>query len=175
MSVVNEIGHLKTKFHFFIDFCNSWFLRCHSARQVMGDHDTDVAEYLYKPGATRAGVIKLLCKDLSKACVGKVPPVPKVLHNILFHTYYLNLWVFHQLWWLQWTGQSARRIIHAEGRQRSWNGEAHALYECKSMINPTCPHFSNSQHSHLFSVHRTCLGRLEWKCFQEKRLRRIPT
>jgi hypothetical protein len=45
----------------------------------MGDHDTDVAEYLYKPGATRAGVVKLLCKDLSKACVGKPPRVPKVI------------------------------------------------------------------------------------------------
>jgi hypothetical protein len=47
--------------------------------QVMGDYDTDVAEYLYKPGAQRAGLSKLLCKDLSKACVGKVPPVPKVI------------------------------------------------------------------------------------------------
>jgi len=45
----------------------------------MGDHDTDVAEYLYKAGATRAGVVKLLCKDLSKACVGKLPRLPKVL------------------------------------------------------------------------------------------------
>lgn len=47
--------------------------------QVMGDYDTDVAEFLYKPGAQRAGLSKLLCKDLSKACVGKVPPVPKVI------------------------------------------------------------------------------------------------
>lgn len=52
----------------------------------MGDHDTDVAEYLYKAGATRAGVIKLLCKDLSKACVGKLPRLPKVLQ---FH--FINL------------------------------------------------------------------------------------
>lgn len=44
----------------------------------MGDYDTDVAEYLYKEGATRAGVTKLLCKELSKACVGKPPRVPKV-------------------------------------------------------------------------------------------------
>lgn len=48
-----------------------------ACQEVMGDHDTDVAEYLYKPGATRAGVVKLLCKDLSKACVGKPPRVPK--------------------------------------------------------------------------------------------------
>lgn len=50
-----------------------------SLAQVMGDHDTDVAEYLYKPEATRAGVLKLLCKDLSKACVGKPPRLPKVI------------------------------------------------------------------------------------------------
>ncbi|KAG0620810.1 hypothetical protein M758_4G246300 [Ceratodon purpureus] len=48
-----------------------------ACQEVMGDHDTDVAEYLYKPEATRAGVIKLLCKDLSKACVGKPPRLPK--------------------------------------------------------------------------------------------------
>ncbi|KAH8938495.1 hypothetical protein BDL97_16G086100 [Sphagnum fallax] len=48
-----------------------------ACQEVMGDYDTDVAEFLYKPGAQRAGLSKLLCKDLSKACVGKVPPVPK--------------------------------------------------------------------------------------------------
>lgn len=48
-----------------------------ACREVMGDHDTDLAEYLYKAGATRAGLTKLLCKDLSKACVGKTPRVPK--------------------------------------------------------------------------------------------------
>jgi hypothetical protein len=47
--------------------------------QVMGEHDTDVAEYLYKTSSTRAGVMKLLCKDLSKACVAKLPPLPKVV------------------------------------------------------------------------------------------------
>lgn len=50
-----------------------------SLTQVMGEHDTDVAEYLYKAGSTRAGVMKLLCKDLSKACVSKLPPLPKVV------------------------------------------------------------------------------------------------
>lgn len=49
----------------------------------MGDYDTDVAEYLYKEGATRAGVTKLLCKELSKACVGKAPRVPKVEQKII--------------------------------------------------------------------------------------------
>lgn len=53
---------------------NIWWLT-----QVMGEHDTDVAEYLYKTSSTRAGVMKLLCKDLSKACVAKLPPLPKVV------------------------------------------------------------------------------------------------
>lgn len=48
-----------------------------ACQEVMGEHDTDVAEYLYKAGSTRAGVMKLLCKDLSKACVSKLPPLPK--------------------------------------------------------------------------------------------------
>lgn len=49
--------------------------------QVMGDHDTDVAEYLYKEGSNRAGLINLLCKDLTNACAGKVPRVPKVIQS----------------------------------------------------------------------------------------------
>ena len=61
----------------------------------MGDHDTDVAEYLYKAGATRAGVVKLLCKDLSKACVGKLPRLPKVLlvtsQTLILHVYLIDI------------------------------------------------------------------------------------
>ncbi|KAG0592287.1 hypothetical protein KC19_1G239500 [Ceratodon purpureus] len=48
-----------------------------ACQEVMGEHDTDVAEYLYKAGSTRAGLMKLLCRDLSKACVAKLPPLPK--------------------------------------------------------------------------------------------------
>ncbi|CAM6127275.1 unnamed protein product [Calypogeia fissa] len=48
-----------------------------ACEEVMGDHDTDVAEFLYRGEAQRSALSKLLCKDLSKACVGKPPAVPK--------------------------------------------------------------------------------------------------
>ncbi|OAE21090.1 hypothetical protein AXG93_3661s1150 [Marchantia polymorpha subsp. ruderalis] len=48
-----------------------------ACQEVMGDHDTDVAEFMYKGNVQRAAVSKFLCKDLSKACVGKPPPLPK--------------------------------------------------------------------------------------------------
>ncbi|KAG6555335.1 hypothetical protein Mapa_003378 [Marchantia paleacea] len=48
-----------------------------ACQEVMGDHDTDVAEFMYKGNVQRAALSKFLCKDLSKACVGKPPPLPK--------------------------------------------------------------------------------------------------
>eukprot|EP00271_Cylindrocystis_brebissonii_P013103 TRINITY_DN32694_c0_g1_i1.p1 TRINITY_DN32694_c0_g1~~TRINITY_DN32694_c0_g1_i1.p1 ORF type:complete len:334 (-),score=85.41 TRINITY_DN32694_c0_g1_i1:243-1244(-) len=45
--------------------------------QVMGEHDTDIAETLFAKEMTRAALSKLLCNDLSKACLRKVPPLPK--------------------------------------------------------------------------------------------------
>ncbi|KAL2641247.1 hypothetical protein R1flu_008834 [Riccia fluitans] len=48
-----------------------------ACQEVMGDHDTDVAEFMYKGNTQRAALSKYLCKDLSKACAGKTPPVPK--------------------------------------------------------------------------------------------------
>eukprot|EP00245_Coleochaete_scutata_P010965 TRINITY_DN3967_c0_g1_i1.p1 TRINITY_DN3967_c0_g1~~TRINITY_DN3967_c0_g1_i1.p1 ORF type:complete len:349 (+),score=115.37 TRINITY_DN3967_c0_g1_i1:107-1153(+) len=43
---------------------------------VMGEHDTDVAELLYG-GGERSALQKLLCRDLSKSCSGKILLVPK--------------------------------------------------------------------------------------------------
>ncbi|KAJ7558139.1 hypothetical protein O6H91_04G025900 [Diphasiastrum complanatum] len=49
-----------------------------ACKEVMGDHDTDLAEFIFKGGeGQRAALTNLLCKDLSKACVGKTPSVPK--------------------------------------------------------------------------------------------------
>ncbi|KAL3698895.1 hypothetical protein R1sor_012971 [Riccia sorocarpa] len=48
-----------------------------ACQEVMGDHDTDVAEFMYKGNTQRAALSKFLCKDLSKACAGKTPAVPK--------------------------------------------------------------------------------------------------
>lgn len=47
----------------------------------MGYSDTDVAEYLYKYHPSLDKLVAYLCKDLSKACAVKPPPVPKVLHS----------------------------------------------------------------------------------------------
>lgn len=46
--------------------------------QVIGYYDTDVAEYLYKSKPDIDSVFNFLCKDLTKACSTKPPPVPKV-------------------------------------------------------------------------------------------------
>lgn len=46
--------------------------------QVMGYSDTDVAEYLYSNKPQIDSLTKFLCKDLTKACSTKPPPVPKV-------------------------------------------------------------------------------------------------
>lgn len=48
-----------------------------ACQEVMGYHDTDVAEFLFKGAVQADGLSKFLCKDLSKACHGKIPPVPK--------------------------------------------------------------------------------------------------
>lgn len=46
--------------------------------QVIGYHDTDIAEFLFKGAVQVDDLSKFLCKDLSKACLGKIPSVPKV-------------------------------------------------------------------------------------------------
>ena len=47
--------------------------------QVMGYSDTDVAEYLYTSKPQIDSLVNFLCKDLTKACSTKPPPVPKVI------------------------------------------------------------------------------------------------
>ncbi|RHN53129.1 hypothetical protein MtrunA17_Chr6g0488121 [Medicago truncatula] len=44
---------------------------------VLGYSDTDVAEYLYSSKPDIDSLTNYLCKDLSKACNTKPPPVPK--------------------------------------------------------------------------------------------------
>ncbi|RWW33945.1 hypothetical protein GW17_00001302 [Ensete ventricosum] len=45
----------------------------------MGYSDTDVAEYVFSARPSIDQLVKFLCKDLSKACSVKPPPVPTVI------------------------------------------------------------------------------------------------
>ncbi|XLT79504.1 hypothetical protein HN873_001257, partial [Arachis hypogaea] len=46
---------------------------------IIGYSNTDVAEYLYNSKPDADSLYKYLCKDLTKACSTKSPPVPKVV------------------------------------------------------------------------------------------------
>ncbi|KAL8243037.1 hypothetical protein R6Q59_013339 [Mikania micrantha] len=48
-----------------------------ACQEVIGYHDTDVAEYIYKKKPTLSSLVKFLCNDLTKACNTMPPPVPK--------------------------------------------------------------------------------------------------
>ncbi|KAK7245513.1 hypothetical protein RIF29_40359 [Crotalaria pallida] len=48
-----------------------------ACQEVIGYSDTDVAEYLYKSKPDVDSLVNYLCKDLTKACSTKPPPVPK--------------------------------------------------------------------------------------------------
>lgn len=48
-----------------------------ACQEVMGYLDTDVAEFMFKKSADTDKLSEFLCKDLSKSCRGKIPPVPK--------------------------------------------------------------------------------------------------
>uniref|UniRef100_A0A2N9G5T5 Saposin B-type domain-containing protein n=1 Tax=Fagus sylvatica TaxID=28930 RepID=A0A2N9G5T5_FAGSY len=48
-----------------------------ACQEVMGYSDTDVAEYLYTAKPQIDSLVNFLCKDLSKACSTKPPPLPK--------------------------------------------------------------------------------------------------
>ncbi|XP_017240261.1 uncharacterized protein LOC108213041 [Daucus carota subsp. sativus] len=48
-----------------------------ACQEIMGYYDTDVAEFLYKKKPQITQLVDYLCKDLSKACSTKPPPVPK--------------------------------------------------------------------------------------------------
>ncbi|RYR78381.1 hypothetical protein Ahy_A01g003162 [Arachis hypogaea] len=50
--------------------------QCH---YIIGYSNTDVAEYLYNSKPDADSLYKYLCKDLTKACSTKSPPVPKVV------------------------------------------------------------------------------------------------
>ncbi|XP_027359064.1 nucleophosmin [Abrus precatorius] len=48
-----------------------------ACQEVIGYSDTDVAEYLYSSKPDVDSLLSYLCKDLTKACSTKPPPVPK--------------------------------------------------------------------------------------------------
>ncbi|KAL2507075.1 Saposin B [Forsythia ovata] len=48
-----------------------------ACQEVLGYSDTDVAEYLYKNRPDLDSLVNFICKDLTKACRKKPPPVPK--------------------------------------------------------------------------------------------------
>ncbi|CAA3022201.1 nucleophosmin isoform X1 [Olea europaea subsp. europaea] len=48
-----------------------------ACQEVLGYSDTDVAEYLYKNKPDLHSLVKFICKDLTKACSKKPPPIPK--------------------------------------------------------------------------------------------------
>ncbi|GLJ15110.1 hypothetical protein SUGI_0246960 [Cryptomeria japonica] len=48
-----------------------------ACQEVIGYHDTDVAEFLFKSESQNSALSKFLCNDLTKACSNKPPPVPK--------------------------------------------------------------------------------------------------
>ncbi|XP_061352655.1 uncharacterized protein LOC133297505 [Gastrolobium bilobum] len=48
-----------------------------ACQEVIGYSDTDVAEYIYKSKPDVDSLLNYLCKDLTKACSTKPPPVPK--------------------------------------------------------------------------------------------------
>ncbi|KAL8037736.1 hypothetical protein ABFX02_11G057800 [Erythranthe guttata] len=48
-----------------------------ACQEVLGYYDTDVAEYLYTNKPQLDSLVNFICKDLTKACSSKPPPVPK--------------------------------------------------------------------------------------------------
>ncbi|KAL2321373.1 hypothetical protein Fmac_030342 [Flemingia macrophylla] len=48
-----------------------------ACQEVIGYSDTDVAEYLFSSKPDIESLLNYLCKDLTKACSTKPPPVPK--------------------------------------------------------------------------------------------------
>eukprot|EP01018_Ginkgo_biloba_P015054 Gb_15758 [translate_table: standard] len=48
-----------------------------ACQEVLGYHDTDVAEFLFKNEPQISALSNFLCNDLSRACSVKAPPTPK--------------------------------------------------------------------------------------------------
>ncbi|OMO91624.1 hypothetical protein COLO4_18228 [Corchorus olitorius] len=48
-----------------------------TCQEVMGYSDTDVAEYIYTAKPNLESLVNYLCKDLTKSCKTKPPPLPK--------------------------------------------------------------------------------------------------
>ncbi|KAH7284251.1 hypothetical protein KP509_34G045100 [Ceratopteris richardii] len=48
-----------------------------TCQEVIGYHDTDVAEFMFKRTVTVEELSNFLCKDLTESCRGKIPAVPK--------------------------------------------------------------------------------------------------
>jgi hypothetical protein len=48
-----------------------------AAEEIIGEHDTDLAEELWKGNKNRAQLTKWLCYELTNSCKTKPPPLPK--------------------------------------------------------------------------------------------------
>ncbi|KAJ1421067.1 Saposin B type domain [Sesbania bispinosa] len=78
IDIVEKEDRLELEEHDSEGQCNSECKTIERAcQEVIGYSDTDVAEYLYKSKPDIDSLLNYLCKDLSKACSTKPPPVPK--------------------------------------------------------------------------------------------------
>ncbi|AES77099.1 putative saposin B type domain-containing protein [Medicago truncatula] len=78
IDIVEKADRLELEEHDSEGQCNSECKTVERAcQEVMGYSDTDVAEYLYSSKPDIDSLTNYLCKDLSKACNTKPPPVPK--------------------------------------------------------------------------------------------------
>lgn len=48
-----------------------------AAEEILGEHDTDLGEVLWKGEAGRAGVTAWLCKEITASCLHEPPPLPR--------------------------------------------------------------------------------------------------
>ncbi|CAI7739996.1 unnamed protein product [Closterium sp. NIES-53] len=48
-----------------------------ACQDIMGEHDTDIAERIFNDEPSQSSLQRHLCHDLSKACSSKPPPVPQ--------------------------------------------------------------------------------------------------
>lgn len=102
-----------------------------STLQVLGYSDTDVAEYLYSSQPHIDSLVNFLCKDLTKACSTKPPPVPKVNDFIIqyqaipiffkvSHTLGVILWGINQCCHWFWTIKPFHSVIYTFKHSHFW-------------------------------------------------------
>ncbi|KAL9224723.1 hypothetical protein vseg_000732 [Gypsophila vaccaria] len=78
IDIVEKGDHLELVDQDVEGHCNSECKTIERAcQEVVGYSDTDVAEYIYSRRPQLDSLVNYLCKDLTKACSKKPPPVPK--------------------------------------------------------------------------------------------------